>query len=425
MNWADVFSINLYHGYIPQILIAEALFALKLRRRPHFGLRLAVSLPVCLVLSVALPNVIAMIVSGFFSLTIFLLSLGLCRVLFEGRFTDILFCCVSAQFTQNLAYNVENLFYLPFADKISNVGWFCLSLGTMLVIYSTCYLIFAQRMDEHEEIHVSGGYMFPIAIVNALFVYTMQYLFQVYGIDKLWVSRPPLIVCCIFGLCIQFGLLAYKSEKEENAKLEYFLRQEEKQYEVAKNNIDLLNMKAHDLKHYINRVQAVSGSVEELQEIADVVKEYEKTVSCGNQTLDVLLTEKQYQCWQDSIDLSLMVQGEELAFFHTADLVSIFGNALENAIECELRVPEEGKRCISLKVFRKGNILCIHMENFCNERIRVVDGLPVTNKKDKGGHGFGLKSIRYAVQKYGGTMQIGSRENAFVLNIVVPLPGKP
>ncbi|MBQ4382191.1 MAG: hypothetical protein II794_05600, partial [Oscillospiraceae bacterium] len=109
MTLKEIFSIGLYHGYIPQILLAEALFTLKLRRRDNFPGRLLMGLPVYLVMSVAVPNIVAHYVSGWFSITIFALSLILCCFLFENSFTDILFCCVCAQLTQNLSYNVENL----------------------------------------------------------------------------------------------------------------------------------------------------------------------------------------------------------------------------------------------------------------------------------------------------------------------------
>jgi sensor histidine kinase regulating citrate/malate metabolism len=264
-----------------------------------------------------------------------------------------------------------------------------------------------------------------MAIANVLFVYVMHYLLQVYEIDKLWITHLPLIICCIFGLGMQYGLLAYKDEQAENAQLEYFLRQGNKQYEMTKNSIDLINMKAHDLKHYIRRVQEMHEyDHDELQEIAEVVEEYENTVNCGNKTLDVVLTDKQYQCKEYSISLSLIVQGEELSFMRDSDLCSIFSNALDNAIECERKIEKESNRCIALKVFRKGDIVCIHIENYCEQFPEMQDGLPLTSKEDKTSHGFGMKSIRYIVEKYQGSMQIGGGANLFVLNILIPVPCK-
>mgnify|MGYP007070338855 CR=1 FL=1 len=218
MTLSEIFEIGVYHGYIPQILLAEALFTLKLRRREGFWLRLAAALPVYLVLSVAVPNLIARFVSGWFSITIFAFSLVLCCLLFENRFTDILFSCVCAQLTQNLSYNVENLIYLPLADRIGTAGWLCISVFSMVLVYAVVAFIYSKRVKDGMELNVGGKYVFPIAIVTMLFVYLMQYLFQVYGIDRLWISRPPLIVCCIFGLALQFGLLAYRTEQEEKAK---------------------------------------------------------------------------------------------------------------------------------------------------------------------------------------------------------------
>lgn len=421
MTVSELFQIGLYHGYILQILLAESLFTLALHRKKHFWVRLAVGLPVYLVLSVVVPNLIAHYMSGLFSMTIFLLSFGLCCLLFANKLADILYCCVCAQLTQNLSYNMENLICLPFGEELNVYVWLFISLVTMVAVYTACYLIFSHRKRNSDEINMGGQYVFPIAIITMLFVYTMQYLLQVYGINMIWVSRPPLIVCCLFGLCLQYGLLAYKDEREENIELEYFLRQANQQYEAAKANIDLINMKAHDLKHYIRRVRELSGG-EELQEIEDVVGQYEKTIRCGNSTLDVILTDKLYQCRSNAIDFSIMVQGEELDFISPSDLVSIFSNALDNAIECELGIAEEARRCIALKVFRKGAFICIHVENYCTKHPELRDGLPITTKEDKGLHGFGTKSMRYVTEKYSGFMQAETQGNMFVLNILIPVP---
>jgi sensor histidine kinase regulating citrate/malate metabolism len=255
-----------------------------------------------------------------------------------------------------------------------------------------------------------------------LFGYVMQYFFQVYGIDRLWISRPPLIVCCIFGLSLQFGLLAYKKELEEKDRLEDFLRQANRQYEMNRANIELINMKAHDLKHFIGRVKELSGSAEELTEMENAVHQYEKTVACGNKALDALLTDKQYQCIAAGIDLTLMVDGAELNFMRTADIVSLFSNAMDNAIECELSVDDPARRSISLKVDRRGSFVCVHAENYCEQAPLIRDGLPVTSKADPNFHGFGVKSIRYVAEKYGGSMSVGVREHTFVLNVLLPIP---
>lgn len=420
MDWQAVFSVSVLHGYIPQILLAEALYTLRLPRRSRFWLRLLVGLPVCAFCAVVLPNLVAMLTAGLFSIIIFLLTFALCCFLFKSKWTHVLFCCVSAQFTQNLSYNIENLIEMPLGDSLTLWGMFGISVACMALVYAVCYLVFARRI---KEIRMDARIILTMAVATGLFVYVMQYLFQVYQIDGLWVARLPLVVCCIFGLCMQYGFLAYKDEQAENDRLEYFLRQESRQYEITKNSIELINMKAHDLKHHLAQMRADNGYGQEaFAEISAAVDEYERTVSCGNPTLDVILTEKQYQCEKHGIQFSMMVQGEELAFVHATDLVAIFGNALDNAIECELGIAEASKRCIALRAARRGTMVAVHVENYCPYAVPMRAGLPVTTKGSTELHGFGTKSIRYAAQKYGGTVQIGQENDLFLLNVLLPCP---
>ena len=50
--------------------------------------------------------------------------------------------------------------------------------------------------------------------------------------------------------------------------------------------------------------------------------------------------------------------------------------------------------------------------------------MPVTTKKDKHLHGFGMKSIQSTVRKYGGSVTAGVRDNWFELRVLIPLNQK-
>lgn len=423
MEWKELFRISIYHGYIFQILLAEVLFTLTLRRRKHFYARAICGVMIYCLLSLVIPNFIAQYVSGFFSLSIFLLSVGLCAFCFESSFQDILFCCVGTQLTQNLSYNVENLIYQPFSEQISYQGWFLLSAVTTVVVYTACYQLFAKRLHSVHSVWVNRIGVYLFSLIAALFVYVMQYLFQSYGIDTLWVTRPPLILCCIFGLCVQFEWIALAGRREENLFLERMLEKENRQYEITKSSMDLINMKAHDLKHQITRIRNLKNAQDpELDEIESVIGQYELNNVTGNKTLDVILAEKQLVCRENGIQMTVMADGKALSLFRTADIAAMFGNALDNAIECERKVEEKGKRCISLDVHTKGNMLCIRVENYCPDAPEFVEGFPVTSKEDRDNHGFGLRSIRYIAKKYDGTVQAGVRNDLFILSMLFQVP---
>lgn len=423
MNANELFQISINHGYIIQILISEAIYTLTLKRRDHFALRVLTGVPAYGIASIVITNIIAQHVSGLFSITIFLISLLLCIYCFENSFQEILFCCIAAQLTQNLSYNIENWIYWPFAEVFTGIRWPILSVTVMVTVYAVCYLIFAKRLEVQKRANVKGKYIFTLSVSATLFVYTMQYLFQKYRIDELWITRPPLILCCVFGLCVQFGLLALSNEKEEKLMLERLIEREHHQSELREQSIDIINRKAHDLKHQITRFRAAEQfDDDELAEIESAIEQYEISFETGNRTLDVLLTEKQLRCQKDQIQLSAMVQGEVLSFLKPGEVASLFGNALDNAIECEQSVPEPDKRCIAMNVFERKNFACIRIENYCPmERILVQD-LPVTTKSDRNYHGFGMKSIQYITQKYNGTLHISTDDDLFVLSILLPIP---
>ena len=88
------------------------------------------------------------------------------------------------------------------------------------------------------------------------------------------------------------------------------------------------------------------------------------------------------------------------------DLSAVFGNALDNAIEYEVQIPDPAKRLIHVTVSSQRGFVLLRFENYCQDSLRFREGLPVTTKKDKSNHGYGLKSIRFVAEKYGGIVTV-------------------
>ena len=159
-----------------------------------------------------------------------------------------------------------------------------------------------------------------------------------------------------------------------------------------------------------------------IREIEQAAVFYESSAKTGNKMLDLLLMEKLLYCEKYKIKLSCIAEGEKLAFMDAMDLYSLFGNALDNAIESVVQEKDEKKRIISFRVASHGQMLSIHFENYIAHELMFEDDLPVTTKSDKEYHGFGMMSIRHIVEKYGGTLQISTRDNLFQLNILMSIP---
>lgn len=219
-------------------------------------------------------------------------------------------------------------------------------------------------------------------------------------------------------------------EQRQHAQMELNLVQrlwqsKQRQYEISKETIDLINRKCHDLKYQLAAFRTMQDDAEtdrRLGEVERSVMIYDSAIQTGNRVLDVVLTEKSLYCEAEHITLTCMVDGAKLGFIDQADLYALFGNALDNAIESVMKQRDPAKRVIQVSVYPDNGFLMIRIRNYCDEPITLVDGLPATSKKtDKGYHGYGLRGIRYTAEQYGGTMSVKIAPDSFTLQVVLPL----
>lgn len=203
------------------------------------------------------------------------------------------------------------------------------------------------------------------------------------------------------------------------------LQRQYEQYQMSKENVEMINRKYHDLKHQIGIIRSERNEdrkEEYLKELEDDIRMYEAQNKTGNSVLDTILTGKSMYCVHHGINFTCVADGSLLDFMNTMDICTIFGNALDNAIEAQERIEDTEKRIIKGAVYAQNHFLVIRFENYCGEKLELEDTLPSTTKKDKEYHGYGLKSMQNAAERYGGSMTIHMEENWFHLRILIPLP---
>ena len=165
---------------------------------------------------------------------------------------------------------------------------------------------------------------------------------------------PPLILCDILGLGVALGFVELRTRSADNEKLRQLLELEKKQFEMTKTNVEFVNRNAHDLKHYIHKLQRLENPEnQELEEVLTQMEAYESAFQTGTAALDIVLTQKKMVCQQEKISFTCMADGTALHFMKTLDIASLFGNALDNAIEHEKKEKAEN-RYIFLKILQKG-----------------------------------------------------------------------
>lgn len=409
------------HPYLLQLLIAELMFFVYVKRRTFFILRFSLCVPAYLVAGVILLLLIYPFASGFLSMALFLLSLAIFPVCFKTSFIDILFCAVAGLIVQNITYNLSVVFCAPLGDVTSFApATFAIQAATYIACYTAAYFLCARRLKKVKAIAVGRMITLAIAIVCNIIVYTFQYLLSLQDITLVTeiICRIPFICCNIVVLVLMFGMMERSKLKEEKTVLEQLLVKNAKQYELSKNNIEMINMKCHDLKNQIS-VLRTEGNKDYLDDIERDIMLYDHLAKTGNTALDVVLSEKSFLCEKHKISFTYMVDGKCLDFIDPVDVATLFGNALDNSIEYLSDISDEKKRVISLVVFGKNNLTSIHIENYYEDSVDLSSGLPKTTKDDKESHGFGLKSIEYIVKKYGGNFVLNTGHNLFSLDIMI------
>jgi len=120
-----------------------------------------------------------------------------------------------------------------------------------------------------------------------------------------------------------------------------------------------------------------------------------------------------------------MVDGKELLFMDDADIYSLFGNMLDNALEYEEKVSDKTERFISLTLKKVENFAHVHCENYYKDDAdhHKKKGF-LTTKKDTINHGFGIKSMEQIVDKYQGQFDIIMADDMFQVDIMIPLKDK-
>lgn len=213
--------------------------------------------------------------------------------------------------------------------------------------------------------------------------------------------------------------------KTELASINAQLESQHQEYLQSKENIESIGRLAHDLKHQIAALRAqvdpehVAAGFEQLEKS---VQQYSAQRHTGNSVLDVILTTKERVCADRGITLTSVADGALLDGMSSMDIASLFGNALDNAIEATSKLPNPQQRLIKLALYEQNGFTVVRIENYFDSRLKKdADGnLHTTKHDDRHRHGFGVKSIRHIARQYGGEVTIRTDDHWFVLTAMIP-----
>lgn len=368
------------------------------------------------------------------------------KLCFKESYKTVLFSCLLAYAAQNLVYKLflilwctgEHLGLFDSWGRTFELYYRLLYYSFFIAVTVLLYFLLIRRQNKRLSNSQINNRMLAIALTVLLITVILcscedvyfinlsaekENRYSVYEYFALRQTGNALsVVCCAVVLLLIVKAVDERDLKREVEYLQYAVRQGERQYEISKDTIDMINIKCHDIKYKLGSLVKDGGySAGALDDLRKSISIYDSKIETGNKILNVLFTEKSLYCEQNGINFSCMADGEKLSFISDGDLYCLFGNIIDNALEAVNAISKKERRVINIVIKVKNNMLIVQEENYFDGQINFKDGLPETKKPDKNYHGFGMRSIKMIVHKYDGEMTASVTGDIFHLNIIFSL----
>lgn len=295
--------------------------------------------------------------------------------------------------------------------------FFLFRIGTYLLL---AFLFRSRTKLGHDKKTIRN--VIYISIVTVLTINGLVCIARTYESESMILSIVVKLFSIMFALFILVTCTSIfeSSEREQQITvLNQLMKQEKGQFESIKANMDTINMKCHDLKHIISRLED-KLTEDETASLKEAIEFYDSNIKTGNDVLDIVLCEKALICSKNNIAFSCMADGKLFSFLPPVQMYTLFGNIIDNAIEAVSGLEEPKKKVIALACRKDGDDLLVEEYNYFSGKLELDNGLPVTSKDDTSRHGYGTKSIKYIAEQYGGTMEISTEEDMFFLSVRFP-----
>lgn len=183
----------------------------------------------------------------------------------------------------------------------------------------------------------------------------------------------------------------------------------------------------HDIKKHLQSIEMLNEQKEHdkisayIQQLVLSSDLKESSRLCDHEMLNSILCRYMQQCTDSHITFHVDIRSGTTDFIADNDLTSLFCNLLDNAIAATGIIPDSFIEITTSKR-EKTSFVVITVINSCRKNPFLhKDRQLHTNKTDKNRHGFGLKSIRKAVNKYHGNMQMYYNDDTLTFHTIITL----
>lgn len=236
------------------------------------------------------------------------------------------------------------------------------------------------------------------------------------------------IVSVLLLLATLFVFFSFQANAQRESKLLLLQQEQDKiktditYYDILEKQNNNLRTYAHDAKNHLSAIKNLNTNPEieiYISKMTERLEEYGKVCHSGNHTLDVIIDKYVTECDINDINFEFDIKNNNLSGIDSYDIVTILGNLLDNAVEAAEK--SEVKQ-VNFETDFRNELSVIIVSNSCDISPKLDSTeLPVTTKKNRRLHGFGLKSVRKTVKKYNGDIAFDydNKTKTFIVTVMI------
>lgn len=299
-------------------------------------------------------------------------------------------------------------------------------------IYFVSVVLFKHIAENKNNIKHSKEmiWLIILPITTCLFLFLFN---QLYGLlDK--VIELLFVVCGIMLIISNFVVYVVGERiVDKNIKIqrlqaiEHKHEMDNKSFQLMKEKYDELKIIAHDFNKYCNNIEGLLTKEQNeallmIQKLKNRNKEFLLVEYTNNAALNILLSQKMKECNDEHINFQLYAKDIDLSFIEEIDVVAIFANLIDNAME-SCRISLTKKIFFSINIMNNSYIV-IRVDNSADKEPVVINNHLSSWKHDKENHGIGFLSIQKSLSKYNGSLRwsYDNDTRTFTTIILINLP---
>ena len=215
-------------------------------------------------------------------------------------------------------------------------------------------------------------------------------------------------------------------------KLKSALHAQEKEYyftqcKLMQESVENIRTIRHDMKMHLATARDFSiidnadETTDYLNSLLGDIEKREVYSITNNTAFDSIINYKLNDAKHENIKLNIRILIPPTLNIEVADIVTILGNLLDNAIDAVAKIDDKQ---IKLDIEYSKESLFVQVENTFDGEVKYANGKDgiaeaITTRKIGDNHGYGLKNIRKSVEKYNGHVDINHEGNVFSVGVLL------